>query len=206
MQEIFIPTLLAKIKKIQDISWEFFQVISLFPDAIVEAFQSDFLSGYLLQFDEKIPDDIISLCNGEFWKYYFLERLPEKNRVFSAGSEILWESKLFQKIPEISNSMSVVIQELKNEKLLTRTKMSILQNEITQICFTLSAVVFTLESLKKVSRLNRREMQSYSGTIEYEAQAEHLSKVSEIKYYEIEEMSKELYPKITLFLEFIQKI
>lgn len=206
MQEIFIPTTFFDGKTINIITPSCREIFHMFPDIIECNFTSDLLSWISFQYKSEIPEDIVRMCNGEFWSYYFIERDLGNTKVFSSGSAIVWNTKLFERIPEIYNTIDSIMQELASESLMTRTKMEEIQTKIQDTLFVLSGLIYTLERLVWASEENKQYMQEYSGDMQYESQALLLEKLSEQKIQELQEIKEVLYPKLVLFLETITKI
>lgn len=206
MEEIFIPTDFQKSQKINTISWEFLELCKHFETCEITEFSSSFLNGITLKFTWNIPQDCVSICNGEFWGFYFIERKFLQNKIHSSGSTILGDSSIFDSIPDISTDIMNIIEQLQSKKLLTRSAMEAINGKITKICFTLSWIIYTLESMKQISSENEEELKSYDGAIEYTSQAELLGKVSKSKREDIERNLEQLYPKIEIFLDCINKI
>ena len=206
MYEIFIPTTMHGWKTIHEIRKECREIFQMFDDLVEHDFHSDLLSWVSLVFQKEIPEDIIRMCNGEFWIYYFIERDIWNKKVYSSWSTILGNTKLFDSIPSITKTMEQLIHDLSTKSLITRSKMQEIQKKIQDTLFVLSWLIYSLEWLIRVAENNKKEMANYNWEIQYESQAELLGKISEQKMHEILNIKKELYPKLLQFLDIINKI
>ena len=206
MLEIFIPTLIKNQKiSINTISNNFLNAIKILNWKITN-FQSTFFSGIKINLDN-FDEDLILLCNWEFWEHYFIDfDFTKKINTDIFWIKIVWKNKIWENIQEIMLNIAEITWILSSDKLLTNSKKEDILLKIKNSFFSLSGVIFLLYSLKKKTEKNLEELNNYSWKIEYEAQARLLKENSLTKNIELKANIDKLEGKIEMFISVINKL
>lgn len=212
MLEIFIPT------QIKNNKLEINRISANFLDAVktlhwkVQNFESTFFSGIKIN-TEIFNENIIILCNGEFWKKYFLDYDIDspslEERIVGRGIlwvKIIWNNEIWNDIQKIMLNIAEITGILSSENLLTHSKKQEIVEKIQITFFSLSWVVFLLYELKEKAQENYDELSTYSWNIEYEWQAQLLKETSLTKNIELQASIDKLEGKIEMFIWVIWKI
>jgi len=200
MLEIFIPIEIKWYQKINDIRDEFLNIINTnFDNLQIHEFDSTFFSWVLLKLDY-FSEDLIVLCNWEFWENYFVDFDYLENNFDFLGVKILWENQIWDKIWEIMQDFTQITSMLNSNNLLTNSKKELIKDKVTNSFFTLSWVVFLLYSLLKETKNNIKELEEIDWKVEYEWQAMLLNETQKTKQIELQAWIDELEWKVEIFI------
>lgn len=208
MIEIFIPT---KIKnnnlEINTISENFLKVLKgSFWAIFLEKFNSEFFSGIKL-FSKKFDENLIILCNWEFWENYFVDfDIFENKNIKTFWTKIIWKNEISKNIEKIIEDIWEITAILSSKNLLTNSKKEEILTKIKNTFFSLSGIIFLLYSLKEKTEKNIKNLENYSWEIEYEWQAFILKETAITKKIELQANIDKIEWKIKIFLELIWKI
>jgi len=207
MLEIFIPTLIKKQKiEINNLSNNFVDILKKsFSEIEITNFESTFFSWIKIN-TEILDENLIILCNWEFWENYFINYDFIKNintQIF--WIKIIWENKISDNIQKIMLNVAEITWILSSDNLLTNSKKEEILVKIKNSFFSLSGVVFLLYSLKEETEKNVDELTNYSWKIEYEWQALLLKETSITKNIELKANIDKLEGKIEMFIWVILK-
>lgn len=210
MLEIFILTNIKDYSKINNISDNFFDVLNnndkeIFKKLKLEKFESKFFEWIKISSDIFLKELII-LCNWEFWEDYFINYDPIEYNFHSLWTQIIWESKIWEKISKIMLNIAEVTGMLNSNKLLTYSKKDDIKKKIDSSFFTLSGIIFLLYSLKQKTENNLEDLKNVKWKSEYEWQAMLLSETSITKKIELQAAIDKLEWKIELFLSTIKSL
>jgi hypothetical protein len=205
MLEIFIPTWIKNQKiQINNISDVFLDVLkNNFSEAEVNKFESTFFSGIKINL-ENFDENLIFLCNWEFWENYFLNYdFTKKINTEIFWIKIIWENKIWENIQKIMLNIAEITWILNSDNLLTNSKKEEILVKIRNSFFALSGVIFLLYFLKEKADENLVDLENYSWKIEYEAQASLLKETSITKSIELKANIDKLEGKIEMFISVI---
>jgi len=208
MLEIFIPTLIKNNNlEINKISNNFLSVLeNNFSDFKITEFSSTFFKWIKIIW-KKIDEDLIILCNWEFWKHYFIDYdIIDNKEIKSLWIKIIWQNKIWEEIKKIMLNIAEITWILSSDNLLTNSKKEEIFQKIKNSFFALSWVIFLLYSLKEKTDKNLEELENYSWKIEYEWQAVLLKETSLTKSIELKANIDKLEEKIEMFIGVISKI
>lgn len=208
MLEIFIPTLIKNQKiQINSISDNFLKVLkNSFSNLKISNFESKFFSGIKIE-NNVFDEDLIILCNWEFWNNYFINYdFTKKINIKIFWIKIIWENKIWENIQKIMLDIAEITAILNSDKLLTNSKKEEILVKIKNSFFSLSGVIFLLYSLKEETEKNLKELNNYSGKVEYEWEAILLKETSLTKDIELKANIDKLENKIEMFIWVISKL
>jgi len=206
MLEIFIPTWIKNQKiSINNISDNFLNSVKILHWKI-EEFESKFFSWIKIH-SKDLDENLIILCNWEFWKNYFIDFDFTKNintKIFWV--KIIWENQIWEDIQNIMLNVAEITWMLSSNILLTNSKKEEILQKIKNSFFSLSWIIFLLYSLKQKTEKNLDELNNYSWKVEYEAQASLLKENSITKNIELKANIDKLEGKIKMFISVISNL
>jgi len=208
MLEIFIPTIIKNNNlEINKISDNFLSVLkNNFSGFKITEFSSTFFEWIKIIW-KKIDEDLIILCNWEFWENYFLDYdIIDNKEIKSLWIKIIWQNKIWEEIQKIMLNIAEITGILNSNILLTNSKKEEILKKIKHSFSALSWVIFLLYSLKEKADENLEELEKYSWKIEYEWQAVLLKETSLTKSIELKANIDKLEWKIEMFISVINKL
>lgn len=205
MLEIFIPTEIKWYLEINKPSNNFLNIIKNdFKNLEISNFNSTFFEWIKIKSD-KFLEDLIILCNWEFWEFFFIDFDPIKNSFNYLWTQIIWEKQIQNKIEKITKNISFIVWELNSKKLLTNTKKEKIKEKINQSLFSLSWIIFLLYKLKQKTTQNITELTDYKWKIDYESEASLLSEVSKTKQIELQAWIDKLEGRVELYIKALKQ-
>ena len=207
MLEIFIPTWIKNQKlNINKISDNLIKILeNSFSEIKISNFESTFFSWIKIN-TEILDENLIILCNWEFWENYFINYdFTKKINTKIFWIKIIWENKISENIQKIMLNIAEITGILSSDNLLTNSKKEEILVKIKYSLFSLSGIIFLLYSLKKETENNLEELNNYSWKIEYEWQALLLKETSITKNVELKANIDKLEGKIEMFIWVILK-
>jgi hypothetical protein len=200
MLEIFIPTEIKWYLEINVIRNKFLDILeNSFQKLKIKKFNSTFFSWIKIESDIFI-EDLIILCNWEFWEFYFIDYDFTKDIFEYLWTKIIWENKIEKKIEGIMLNIDFITWELTSTKLLTNTKKQEIKQKIDSSLFSLSWVIFLLYTLRNKTIENIWELDNYKWKVDLEWQAKLLWELSLTKEIELQAGIDKLEWKIELYI------
>lgn len=205
--EIFIPEVLFDEIRINTFSESTYSLLQKNYKTIEkQSFRSKYCHATVLKLN-KYDQDFISICNGEFWKYYFLDYDFDTQSFISSGRKILSPQMMDEEIESIQKNFAYITKELSSTKLLTLSKKQTIRSKIDETFFTLSGILFLLYSLKEKTLENTQLLENIDEkNIEMSAQAELLQETNKTKILEIQSQIDKFEWKAELFFQTIHKL
>lgn len=205
--EIFIPEVLFDEIRINTFSESTYSLLQKNYETIEkQSFRSKYCHATVLKLKE-YDQDFISICNGEFWKYYFLDYDFDRQSFISSGRKILSPQMMDEEIQSIQKNFAYITKELSSTKLLTLSKKQTIRSKIDETFFTLSGILFLLYSFKEKTLENTQLLENIDEkNIEMSAQAELLQETNKTKILEIQSQIDKFEWKVELFFQTIHKL
>ncbi len=207
MWEIFIPEKIFDIIHINNI-WE--NILQIFEKHFWKYTKQSFESTYCkwIKFEfEQLDQDLVSILNGEFGKFYFIDYNFDKQNIITHGKKILWIWDIWDEIKSIENKFEKIIQELSSNNLLTISKKEKIHKNIKETFFTISWILFLLYWLKQKIIENLNDLENIDDNqIELKSQAALLRENNITKKIEIQAQIYTFEAKSQLFFQTIHSL
>ena len=206
MLDLFIPIRIHKYWNIQKISDNFLSVLATtFLEYTLIHFESDFFFGYKIVFPY-FDEDIISLCNWEFWSRYYVDFDVLEHR----GVSVLWkhiakESWLWDNLETTLGSVWKITEVLQSNALMTVSKKEKIIWQIEDSFFALSHIDYLLSELISKTDENLSELKGWWDRVEYGSQKILLDEQNRIFQEKLLVYKKQFNTRIEEFITIVSK-